>query len=274
MKTIETRYSYIKDPSGITGSKSLYETGLTLIHPFYGEKKRFELLYQNWINYSDAIKDKLNIVIADDCGTPSIASLMTPSYAKRCDFNLDIFRITKDLRYNTPGALNLGVLAAKTEWCLIMDSDCTFDPEAMHQVMSIKPDFNHVYKFSRNRVTENPEWAKNTRYLPCTLLFNKDDFLSVTGYDEDFTGEWSHGYGFFDNHFDDKLSGRGLHFRIITYILATEYMDDVVGARVERNSNHHAINKKLLYEKERNSTNNHHILRFPWERTFHNRRAK
>jgi len=261
----------IKQP--MTGKKSLYESGLTLIHPFYGEAKRFKLLYGNWMEYSVEIKDKLNIVVVDDCGTPAMHDLMTSAYVKHCDFNFDIFRITKNLRYNTPGALNLGILASKTEYILIMDSDCTFNPEEMHKIMEIKPEDDWTYRFPRNRITNNAHWKTNDRYLPCTMLFNKDEYLHINGFDEDFTGEYSKGYAFFDNHFDRKLVDRGLHIGIIPWITATEYMDDFVGERISRTKNEEAVNRKLMYDKVNKTVpESKHVLRFPWERTFHHRR--
>ena len=41
---------------------------------------------------------KLNIVIVDDHGTPSISELLTPSKRKHCNFNLVVYRIEDDLK--------------------------------------------------------------------------------------------------------------------------------------------------------------------------------
>lgn len=253
---------------------SLYELGLTVVHPFFGEKKRFEMLFNNWTMYDPKIKDKLNIIVVDDHGTPPIHELMTPAYKKHCDLNLDIMRINKNLKYNTPGALNLGIISAKTEYILIMDSDCTFSPEEMHNVMELRPDPKWNYKFPRKRVTNDAHWKLNDRYLPCTMLFNKDLFLKVNGFDEDFTGEYSKGYAYFDNHFDRKVTKYGYHFGVVNWISATEYMDDVVGDRVVRTRNDEVINKKLMYDKMNGVVEESKLmLRFPWELMFHNRRA-
>jgi len=257
------------------GKHTLYEKGLTLVHPFYGEAKRFETLYNNhWMQYRSEIKDKLKIVIADDCGTPAIHILMSPSKLKRLDINLSIYRILKDLKYNTPGALNLGIMVADTEHVLIMDSDCTFSDEEMHKIMSFKPERNWVYKFRRNRITNDSKWKMNTRYLPCTMLFHKDMFLHINGFDEDFTGEYSGGYAFFDNHFDFKILKYNYHIGVIHDITATEYMDDLVGNRVFRTLGHENINRQLRYDKQENrKPESTHMLRFSWERTFCNRRS-
>lgn len=256
------------------GKHTLYEKGLTLVHPFFGEDKRFDMLYNHWMQYRPGIKDKLKIVIADDCGTPEIHTLMRPSKLKRCDIDLSIYRILQDLKYNTPGALNLGIMIADTEYILIMDSDCTFLDEEMHKIMSFKPEKNWVYKFRRNRITNDAQWKKNDRYLPCTMLFHKDMFLHINGFDEDFTGAYSGGYAFFDTHFDFKILKYGYHIGVVHDITATEYMDDFIGDRVSRTKHHEFINRQLWYEKQDNrKPESQHMLRFPWTRTFYNRRT-
>lgn len=257
----------------LPGLRSLYKDKLTLIHPFFGEQKRFDIQFNNWVNFSKEIKDNLHIMVIDDHGTPDIASLMTYNKMKYCDLNLSIFRIEDDLRYNTPGALNLGLITAQTPWSLIMDSDCLFEPDEMHKIMSLTPQPGWDYKFPRKRITKNKHWALNIRYLPCTILMHKDMFLDVNGFDEDFTGQWSDGYAFFDTHFDHKVKAAGYHCGLVHWVTATEYMDDFVGNRIERSKNHENINRKLMYDKLSGTKSlNNHILRFSWKRVFHAKR--
>ena len=258
---------------GEEGKSSLCEMGLTLVHPFFGEEERFEKLFNNWLKYSTLIKDKLKIILVDDYGNPPINSLLTKNKLKYLDFNLSIFRIEENLKYNTPGALNLGVMCADSEWVLIMDSDCTFFPDEMEKIMNFRPNNKFTYKFPRKRITNDSHKATNTRFLPCTILFHKNLFLNINGFDEDFTGEWSNGYGFFDNHFDIKVIANGFGCRLISNIIATEWMPDFVGPHVVRNEEHHNINKRILYDKRNNRMAlSNHMLRFPWKLEFHHDR--
>lgn len=253
-----------------TGKADLWDLGLTLIHPFFGEEKRFEIQYDNWMKLPTEVKDAIKIIVVDDCGKPAMHELMTPSKVKRCDLNLSIFRITDDIRYNTAGALNLGIMMADTAWTLIMDSDCLFEGPEFQKLMTICPDKNWVYKFDRNRITENAHWKKNTRYLPCTMLQHKDIFLDINGFDEDFCYKTRGGYAFFDNHYDYKFQQK-YKWAIIKDIIATEYMDDYVGERIQRSKAEEQINKKLMYEKiEGRASLSTDMLRFSWERMFHN----
>ena len=262
-------------PGTLNGKNNLYDAKLSLIQPFFGELKRFEIQYENWQELPSNIKDSLEIIIIDDCGNPPIHTLMTRSKLKRCNFNLSIFRITDNLKWNTPGALNLGIMCAPTNWILIMDSDCLFESIEFGKLMNTAPLENWIYKFPRKRITNNSKWAKNDRYLPCTILFHKQIFFNVNGFDEDFTGQWSGGYGFFDNHFDHKVRIAGYHCGQIPWITAIEYMDDFVGPRIYRDhSRDHAINTNLMYEKMRNpEKNSKKMLRFNWELMFSKRRV-
>lgn len=267
----------------LDGKKSLYEAGLTLIHPFYGEVDRFKQLYHDsWVKYNPEIKKNLRIILADDCGEPPIHKAVQ-SEVKDKDLNISVYRIKKNLRYNTAGALNLGCTMAETDFILMMDNDCTFLPDDMHKVMQLKPSDGWLYKFRKNRITSDPHLKANTRYLPCTNLLHKNVFNTIGGFDEDFTGEYSGGYGYFDCHFDHKLIHQfGFNRGCVLGIIATEYMNDIVPGKesntsdrlanikkTERSKEHMVINRKLYRAKQKDpKLNNYNILRFEWEKVY------
>lgn len=263
------------------GEKNFYELGLTIVHPFFGEIKRFNMLYDNyWSKYPDKIKDKLRIIIVDDHGTPCIHDLMK---GKTCDFNLTILRINEDLKHNTPGALNLGSVETKTDYMFHLDSDCTLEPDMMDKVMQIDPLPNYIYRFRRNRITDNPQRKRNTRYLPCAHILHKNIFTTVKGFDEDFTGARSKGYGFFDNHFDWKVREAGFCRAVISNIIVTEYMESLntegqetgpLGVGVHRTSVEENINRRIYERKVKNiALNNPKILRFTYKKVYENERT-
>ncbi len=224
----------IKKGSWTEGS-TLFERKLTLVHPFYGEEERLRIQFDTWCSWPDEIKDALRIVVIDDHGTPAITDMLTKDHRKRCDFDLTVLRVLDDLKWSTPGALNLGILTADTSWVLIMDSDCLFETKEMKKLLSLKPTSDWAIKFPRFRVTDNETWAGRTRFLPCTILFHKDMFMDLHGFDEDFIGTFSKGYGHFDTHFDHKIkTSDKYHLGQVKEITATEYMDDYVGPRIVR----------------------------------------
>ena len=255
------------------GTVSLYTKGLTLIHPFFGEDKRFALLVDNWSQYSQSVKGKLKIVMVDDRGTPSLKSLITPKVEQQLKgIDLTVYEIQDDLKHNTPGALNLGMMVADTEWILIMDSDCTFLPDAMHDVLEYKPMDDWLYKFDRLRITNNEHWVKNERFLPCTMLLRKKIFLEINGFDEDYTGARSKGYGFFDTDFDHKIEVSKYHWgRVQNNIVVTEWMSDLCGDFVPRTYEEDRTNRRLYYDKTEGRTpQNNEMLRFAWKKVYSN----
>jgi hypothetical protein len=246
---------------------------LTLIHPFFGEKKRFALQFDHWMSLSEELKNRLNIVVVDDHGTPSVESLMTDERKAKCDFNLTILRIDDDIKYNTAGALNLGIIISATPWVLIMDSDCAF-LDNMQEILDLKPHRNRFYKFNRQRITEDKAKEAVTRYLPCTILMYKDMFLDINGFDEDFCNATVDGYGHFDIFFSQRAIKAGYKQGQIKTIPATEWMEDIVGDKVQRGEKAGIRNRKLGYRKNGGevpiSTD---MLRFKWHVAFRNKRS-
>lgn len=249
------------------GPDRLYDVGLTLIHPFHGEDQRFELHWNHWVHLPEILRNKLKIIVVDDHGTPSIESLITDEKKEQINFDFSLYRITDDLKWSTPAALNLGLMSADTPWTLIMDSDCLFEAEEFAKVFALKPWQEIGYKFERKRITTDPHLAKTTRYLPCTILQHKDIFLAVNGFDEDFIGTNSGGYGFFDNHYDSKVYDAGFRQRYLTEPIVTEYMQDQVGLKVQRRTQDMDTNRRLMYQKWNDEVpNNMKILNFNWKR--------
>lgn len=269
----------------------LLDVGLTITHPFFNEKERFDLQFENWISWPEEIRKKVQIILVDDCSPNPVHEYLTKSKLKRaCNLNLSIYRITTDLKYNTPGALNLAFTVAPSKFVLTMDSDCTFGPEEIQKVTDMTPLDTCVYKFYRNRVGSGedsvdwkgdllPENLKNKRYLPCTMLMNQNLFWQVGGFDEDYTGERCGGYGMFDTDFDRRCEDNKIPTYIKKDITATEWMPSVCGGEIVRRAPKAHEAGKALYRMKRRANEkrknewvdqNREILRFQWERTYWN----
>lgn len=247
----------------------LRDLGLSLIHPFYNDKARLRYHIANWKQYSPEVMRSLQIILVDD---GSKVPLIDWADFKSLDLkNLHIYRITKDLKWNTPGALNLGITQAPTDWVTIMDSDCLFEPAFIEKLMDFKPDPGVVYHYHRDRVTNSPhlKTVKVGQFLPCAMLMHKDAFYTVGGFDEDFTGENSGGYGFFDTDFSHRVKLK-MRRDVVPDVVVLEYMEDIVGPNVQtvtRVRNKWKTNKKLWYDKINGIVpRNRELLRFQWRK--------
>ncbi len=282
-----------ENPEG-TGDKTLREVGLTLMYPCFGQEKRISKLLKVWDAWSNDTKDNVQILLIDDHGTPSVEDMVLD---KTMDCNLSVYRIQDDVKYNMPGALNLGMMVASTPWILTMDTDYSFQPDVMQRLLDFKPVQGEVYAFFLDRVIEGVHQAKDTRVHTNTFLLHKDVFTNLNGFDEDFSGKWSHklqpvlrelgdsslplkfskdiqGYGYHDNAFIHKLQDVGYVYVQQRGYIATEWVDDIV----DKNTEYTEINRRLckgIYNAKRQgklpySTD---MLRFKWKRVRHNRRS-
>ncbi len=268
-----------------TEGPTLAELGLTIVHPFYNEEQRLKIQFDNWVEYSDEIKSKVNIIIADDCSEiPVHSSIIRENEKllrkkKELDINLKVFRVKKDLKWNTPGALNLGIENSKTFWTLIMDSDCLLKPEDLEELLTLRPDNMFAYWFHRKRVSNISVAKGHTRFLPCSILFNKDTYENTGGFDEDFSGEWSGGYGFFDNDYNLRVLEEGYTQGVLESPSITEYLEDIVGPNIQQKTgvtrdDHHKVNKRLWHAKMTGSKpRNRNHLNFEWHKTLEYRRS-
>lgn len=249
----------------------LREMGLSICHPFYNDKPRLEHHIRNWERYSEDDMKALSFVLVDDGSKEPL--ITWTDFSKVNVPRLSIYQIMQNLKWNTPGALNLCITQAPTEWVIIMDSDCLLHPEDLNRLLDQEPDPDTFWLFRRNRISDNENClnAKKGALLPCSILMTKTAYHKLGGFDEDFTGERSGGYGFFDSDFTNRAK-RQAKLRHIEGVVIQEYMEDIVGPNVhtrERVRNKDKINKKIWYAKISGELpRNRELLRFPWKKVF------
>lgn len=257
--------------------------GVSLIHPFWNDEKRLELQVQEWARWSNSACQNVDITLIDDhSDAPLELTSSQEQIIKDKDLSLSIYRILDDLKWNTPGSLNLGFTVAPKPWALTMDSDCFFDSQNWDRLLEFKPRDDCLHKFNRKRfgATEASNWLENTRYLPCTILLHKKIFWAIGGFDEQFTGGRTGGYGFFDNEFDWRADKRGWPMDIVPDIVAGEWLPSISGDPVfpgitKGEKDHepfHKINRQILRGRQLGEIEQEReILRFRWELTYASR---
>jgi len=250
---------------------NLREMGLSICHPFYNDKPRLEHHIRTWEQYSEEDRKALNFVLVDD-GSKEPLITWTDFDQVRIS-NLHVYQIMQNLKWNTPGALNLCITQAPTEWVIIMDSDCLLLPDDLNRLLDLEPDPEIFWMFRRHRISEDEDRlkAKKNEVLPCSLLMTKTAFHKLGGFDEDFTGERSGGYGFFVSDFPNRAKKYATR-DVVPGIIIQEYMEDIVGPNVhtrERVRNKDKINKKIWYAKISGEIpRKRELLRFPWKKVF------
>lgn len=252
---------------------TLRAAGLSIVHPVYDDFSRLPYHYAVWRKYKPESMARLNIVLVDDHSKHPLMGTLDVTVAE----NLHVYRISDNLKWNTPGALNLGITQAPDEWVLCMDSDCMLFPDMLEKLLDQSPDPEKFYYFKRKRICNtSAEKAALDRYLPCAILTTKTAFLKIGGFDEDYTGAYSGGYGFFDTDLENRIKAQRLRMQY-NDIRITEYMEDIVGPNVHtredvRNSD--KINKKIYYNKIEKRTKEGPqstfgpLCRFRWKKVY------
>lgn len=259
-----------ENPDG-AGDKTLRELGLTLMYPCFGQEKRIFKLLKVWDAWSDDVKQHVSIILIDDHGIPSIESMLS---GRPMDYNLSVYRILDDIKHNMPGAINLGMMAASTPWLLTMDTDYTFKPDVMQNLLDFKPHQQTVYTFFQQREPHDERVNKMERTHTNTFLIHKDTFTDLNGFDEDFSGTVGavvQQYGFHDVAFVNKVLDEDYRYVKQCGYMATEWKDDPIVPSIENTKVNTRLGK-IMYRAKVNyvmpySTD---MLRFKWKKVMHN----
>jgi glycosyltransferase involved in cell wall biosynthesis len=252
----------------------LKDTGLTIIHPFYNDgKERISLQFEAWETYPDWVWDAVDVVLIDDGSDPSLES----HYPKDngLNFNLKIYRIKEDLRYNLPGAWNLGFNAANTDWVYAFDSDHIHTKENFIKVLTeLDAQSDCYYQLERRRHTSIEKRKRPGRMATGSWLVLKEYWTAVDGFDEDLTGERSQSWGYWEHDFTDRLNN--LVPKVCPPgIFIEEYLPDYFGyppglhVGWNNRKNRRRYTAKMRGEIEHPTE----ILRFDWEQVYEQRRT-
>jgi hypothetical protein len=226
---------------------------LTLAIPYYNASNLIPIQLECWNSYSVEVKQKLKIVLVDDCSNNE--HKLVNVFPKETDLNIEIYEVMDDLPWNDGGASNLSVFVAQTEWVIRTDMDYIVPNSTMEYILNNTFDSKMYY-------TMEAKYYHNKQSIeihPSTLLITKKLFFDAGAYDEDFTGN----HGWTDVNFRDRLD-RISKYQHITNI----WIEGVLGGSnhaLPRNAD--GINHKILLKKKKEGLpipTSH--LRFKWKK--------
>ena len=143
-----------------------------IIHTYYNEKNFLTRQLENYQQCSDYYN---KIIIVDD-GSRMPAEPIVKEY----DIDIDLYRVTKDIGFNSHGCRNLAMNETKSDWNLLMDIDWTIDTDTIKKIDSFirngNPEKQKVYTFIHS--IDDKE-AINV------FLIHKETFWKARGYDEE-----------------------------------------------------------------------------------------
>ena len=159
---------------------------LTVVMTYYNQDKMLRKQIDNWNSYSKDLRDKVNFILVDDC---SMKNSTEDFDFSSCEFDLNVYRVTDDVYFNVPGAVNLGADKTQTEWFIKQDMDTIIPEETMSKLLELiesAPD-KSIYKFYR---TNGTSISNANKITPGQFMIRKDDFWSIGAWDEDFCEDY------------------------------------------------------------------------------------
>jgi glycosyltransferase involved in cell wall biosynthesis len=155
---------------------------LSIVMATYGQPLMMAKQVETWDSYSPEVHRALQVIVVDDCGTPPFTCEGEKPY------DLQIYRVIKDIPWNQMGARNLGMRKAAAKWRAMLDPDMVISPTIMAKIFARIPSFRagHLYRVWLMHMPENDKPFDFGS--PNSYIVNASDFWNAGGYNEDFAG--------------------------------------------------------------------------------------
>jgi hypothetical protein len=205
-----------------------------VLYTYFGQRERIPQI----------LKQDIPTLIVDDCSNAPL------TYTH----GIDILQVLDDIKWNQPGARNLGFQELKG-WVICADIDHLITKEIYDAIDTLSKQIGTVYFLGREDQDSYNLYVMHT-----------DDFEKIGGYDEDFCGE----YGYDDLHFLHKCK-IFLQITELRYLRAKVYAYESSSKGIRDCT----VNQKLLAAKLLVSQNNTEYIktlktakriRFTWKR--------
>jgi glycosyltransferase involved in cell wall biosynthesis len=224
---------------------------ISIIIPCYNMPAAAMALHvKQWCEYSPTA---LELVLIDDCSDPP---LMPPALP----IPLKMARITTPIKWNQPGARNLGASLARGEWLLFTDQDHFLMAGEARDLIVLEKDPRLAYTFDRCRLHDDGRMTPVPRHRG-TILIHRDRFNEIGGWDEDFSGHYGHDDTWFIHRIDEAIIRRS---RIRHYVQGGG--TDRTSSRCPRHNG--GVYRKKVSQLKQGKYKPGETLRFDWEEVF------
>jgi len=159
---------------------------ITLIYPYYDSPEMFKIHQKNWLSYSEEFRNKLRIIVVDDCSQRLPAK---DAVILKGEIPFSLYRIKVDVAWNWRSARNIGAYEAeKDSWLFMTDMDLLI-PEHTISGLFKRLDSgwlskNNFYTFDRVIAPDMRQYKNH----PNTYFFHQDLYRKIGGYDECVSG--------------------------------------------------------------------------------------
>lgn len=229
----------------------------TIIHTYYNDRPLLETQIERWKVYSTPIK----IILIDDGSQEVPAEDVLRGVSFPDNIDLSLYRVTRDIGFNSHGCRNLGAMLAETDWLLFLDIDYTIQPRDLQRLQREELDPNTWYEINaRFNGAGDPYMALNQFAIPKNL------YTESGGYDESFV-PFHYGDREFLSILSEKYKTVNLDWLMLTCRRGGRkpILDDTTPIPVYDDENMVFYTKKFDIDKIVRVSSR---INFPWKKVF------
>lgn len=156
---------------------------VTAVYPYYENPVFLTKQLEGWSRLSPTVREHLRVIVVDD-GSPKSPACAVLS-DKVWPFDVKLYRIEVDVRWNWLAARNIGMMHAKDGWCALTDMDHVLTEETLTSLMGQCHNPAVIYRFSRREHT-----GQAIHPHPNSMFMTREMFWKVGGYDEALSGHY------------------------------------------------------------------------------------
>lgn len=161
---------------------------VTMIYPYYENPVFMHEQLDRWEQWTPHVKELVQAIIVDD-GSPkapaeSVLSMWKMQHGGHFPFNVRLFRIGVDVRWNWLAARNIGMFNAPEGWCTLTDMDHVIPEYTMAALSHAEFNEKQIYTFRRK------EHGREIHRHPNSMFMTREMFWKVGGYDEALSGHY------------------------------------------------------------------------------------
>lgn len=234
-------------------------TSMNMVFLYYDNPNMLKEQIKCWNSYVGVLKRLPTILLVDD-GSPR-SRAVDIVHKSKCHIPIKVFRIQEDIPWNFTGARNLACQHAKG-WIYMSDIDTLLlSTDAQKLFEARRLDKSHYYMPKRVWYPDLVEAKPGI----VNLMFHKDKFTEIGGYDEDYAGN----YGKEEVDFMNRLTTvapKVYRDDVLIRVIPPEIVDD---ARTKGRLRDRTINNALYLRKEAAGfVNPVNPLRFSWQQVL------
>lgn len=226
--------------------------------PYYENAGVLRVHLDTWLQYPEAIRKTMLVVIADD-GSPTepAADVIPAGYP----IEIQVYRVGVNLIWNQCGARNLAMHHVPEGFVLVTDMDHVLEPDDARKLLATKVHRNRFYVPARRLARDRSVYKRH----PNSYYLTRAMFWATGGCDEDFQGTYGS-----DSTFRRAIAEVGQRVEVDAAL--TLYGRDVIPdasttAWGRKDSIYHSSNFGHLKAKRfGGSYKAERPLRFPWSR--------